>query len=296
MTSTAPTLEALLAGSTRTVEDDLRRWAAGPGTPERLAEAVRYCLLGGGKRLRPALAVLAAGACGMDEPDQTVRRSAAALEMVHTYSLVHDDLPAMDDDELRRGQPTVHVAYGEAMAILVGDALLTRAFELLSQALPDRAPALCRELAQAAGSSGMVAGQVADMGLCELPPGPEGLWYIHERKTGAMIRAAVRMGAIAAGGEPDVVDALGRFGSALGKAFQLYDDLLDEVGSAEALGKTPGKDARNGKRTAVSLLGLEGARRRGEELTAEALGALDRLGERADELRKLANLLTARTY
>jgi geranylgeranyl pyrophosphate synthase len=296
MTSTAATLGELLAEATHTVEDDLRRWAVGPGTPDRLAEAVRYCLLGGGKRLRPALATLSAGACGMDKPDETVRRAAAALEMVHTYSLVHDDLPAMDDDDLRRGQPTVHVAYGEAMAILVGDALLTRAFELLAGARADCVASLCAQLAQAAGSAGMVAGQVADMDLCELPPGADGLWYIHERKTGALIEASVRMGAIGAGADAETVDALGRFGSALGKAFQLYDDLLDETGSVEALGKTPGKDARSGKRTAVSLLGLDGARRRGVQLTAEALGALDRLGERGDKLRKLANLLTARSY
>jgi geranylgeranyl pyrophosphate synthase len=188
------------------------------------------------------------------------------------------------------------VAYGEAMAILVGDALLTRAFELLAGARADCVASLCAQLAQAAGSAGMVAGQVADMDLCELPPGADGLWYIHERKTGALIEASVRMGAIGAGADAETVDALGRFGSALGKAFQLYDDLLDETGSVEALGKTPGKDARSGKRTAVSLLGLDGARRRGVQLTAEALGALDRLGERGDKLRKLANLLTARSY
>ena len=190
-------LGLMLAPYARKVESDLQLWLVDDGVPVSLAEAMHYCVLGGGKRLRPALVYLAAEAAGGSEDDEHVRRSAAAIEMVHTYSLVHDDLPAMDDDSLRRGRPTAHVKFGQAMAILAGDALLTRAFGVLAEG-PAGGPVaeLTGELASAAGAAGMIAGQVADMALCEVPAGLDGLQYIHMRKTAALIRSAARMGAI----------------------------------------------------------------------------------------------------
>jgi len=289
-------LSSLLAGHARQVEADLERWLVEPGTPDTLAEAMRYCALGGGKRLRPALVLMSARAVGGAAQRALARRGAVALEMVHCYSLVHDDLPAMDDDTLRRGRPTAHVKFGEAMAILAGDALLTRAFGLLAESEDARAAGVMAELARAAGPAGMIAGQVADMGLCELPDGLEGLHYIHLHKTAAMIRAAARIGAVCAGATEQQLAAMSTYGESLGLAFQLFDDLLDVTGSAEQIGKTPGKDAEVGKRTHVAELGLERARAAGRELTDAALRSLEPLGPAAESLRTLANLLTQRTH
>jgi farnesyl diphosphate synthase len=216
--------------------------------------------------------------------------------MVHCCSLVHDDLPAMDDDTLRRGRPTAHVKFGQAMAILVGDALLTRAFGLLAKADDRRSGRLTCELARAAGAAGMVAGQVADMDLCQLPEGLEGIRFIHLRKTAAMLRAAARMGAICADADDKTVDALGDYAEAIGLAFQLFDDLLDVTGAAETIGKTPGKDAGADKRTAAAQLSLDGARKLGNELTDRAIASLESLGEKADTLICLTRLLALRTH
>jgi len=290
------TLEGLLAPYASRAESALERRLVEPGAPEEMAEALRYCVLGGGKRLRPALVQMAAEAAG-GRPDATaVELAATAVELVHCYSLVHDDLPAMDDDTLRRGRPTAHVKFGEAMAILVGDALLTRAFGLLGEADGGLAGSLARELANGAGAGGIIAGQAADMGLCRVPEGPEGLNYIHLHKTAALIRAAVRMGALAAGAGAEPLEALTRYGQALGLAFQLIDDLLDVTGDARQLGKTPGKDARDGKRTHAAEMGLEAAAGLGRKLTREALAALAPLGGAAERLRRLAGFLAERTY
>jgi farnesyl diphosphate synthase len=202
----------------------------------------------------------------------------------------------MDNDTLRRGRPTCHVKFGEPMAILVGDALLTRAFEVIALGVSDAAIAreLVRELALAAGPAGMVAGQVADMGLCRLKEGLAGHQYIHQRKTGAIIRAAVRMGGRSAGANEAQLAALSSFGEKVGLAFQVTDDLLDATASAEELGKTPGKDAHAGKQTYVSVMGLEETVRLAGRLTDEALAALSVLGERAKDLKELALLLSRR--
>ena len=222
--------------------------------------------------------------------------AAVAVELVHSYSLVHDDLPALDDDTLRRGRPTAHVRFGEAMAILVGDALLTKAFEVLATGIANGriAARLVAELALAAGPAGMIAGQVADMGLCEVPEGAPGRRYIHDRKTGALMRSAVRMGGICAGAEKAELEALGRFGEKIGLAFQVTDDLLDATGPADVLGKTPGKDAEAGKRTYVAEIGVEQTRNVAADLCLQAVEDLQPLGERAEKLRRLAALLPER--
>ncbi|MFP4105536.1 MAG: polyprenyl synthetase family protein [Phycisphaerae bacterium] len=288
-------LADLLAPHSARAEQDLDRWTVEPGTPDSLAAAMRYCAMGGGKRLRPALVYLSCEAAG-GEIDELTRRAAVAIELVHTYSLVHDDLPAMDDDTLRRGRATAHVKFGEAMAVLAGDALLTRALALPAEPGDPRSAAMVAELAHAAGPAGMIAGQVADMDLCDLADGVAGLEYIHLRKTAAMIRGACRLGAIAAKASEEVTDALGRFAEKLGLAFQVFDDLLDVTASAKQLGKTPGKDAETGKRTYVSLLGVDGAREAGNQLTRQALDALDPLGRRKNKLSRLARLLTDRQH
>ncbi len=300
------TLADLLGSCVAQVEADLAIWGVAPGTPAELGEAMEYCLAGG-KRLRPAITLLSAEAIGSGqttpkgEQEELIRRAAVAVELVHVYSLVHDDLPAMDDDDLRRGRPTAHVKYGQAMAVLVGDALLTRAFGLLAnhctkgKITAARIVQLVAELASAAGSGGMVAGQVADMGLCGVPPGAEGLRYIHVHKTGAMLRAAARMGAIAGGACEKHLQAVTAYADNLGLAFQLFDDLLDATSSVGELGKTPGKDAQSGKRTYLSELGRNGATEFGGRLTDAAINALDPLAERGKKLKLLARLLSQRT-
>ncbi len=293
------TLAELLSPHVTAMEANIDRWLIEPGTPAELAEAMRYCMTGG-KRLRPTLLRLAAEATG-GENQELIDRASLAVEMIHVYSLVHDDLPAMDDDALRRGRPTAHVKFGQAMAILVGDALLTRAMGVIAEAQnPKDNPAvlarLIAELATAAGAVGMVAGQVADMDLCKVPEGIEGLEFIHTRKTGAMLRVAVRMGAMAAGASDDCIKALTEYAGKLGLAFQIFDDLLDATGTAEQLGKTPGKDAQTGKRTYVTLLGIPKAQKLGEQLTEEAITALAPLGEKAQKLQKIARLLTNRKH
>ncbi len=242
--------------------------------PADLASALRYAVLGGGKRLRPALVRLVAEELGGDA--RAAEAPAVALEFVHTYSLVHDDLPCMDDDDLRRGRPACHVVYGEAMAVLVGDALQALAFEEL--AARGRAGAeLVRVLARAAGASGMVGGQVLDLAPAARRPGILGIRDVHGAKTAALFGAAAQMGAIVAGAASGAAAAAQRFGFQLGLAFQAVDDVLDVTGDAATLGKTPGKDAALERDTLVATLGLDGAGREAQERAAGAHAALAEL-------------------
>ncbi len=261
------------------------------GLPAPLLEAMRYSLLAPGKRLRPVLVVLAAEAvqeaCAVSGGGPWP--AACAVEMVHAYSLVHDDLPAMDDDDLRRGLPTCHKKFGEALAILAGDALLTRAFEMLAGGYPaPTAAACCLELARAAGAAGMVGGQADDLAW-EREDNSEartlsGLELLHARKTGALIRASLRLGALSAYAHasgpppPELLERLDGYGRCLGLAFQITDDLLDAEGQAEVAGKRVGKDAARGKLTYPGLLGVERSRARAEALGREAADHLAPLG------------------
>ncbi len=264
--------------------------------PHKLHQAMRYVTLGGGKRLRPLL-VLAASELG--EAEQTaVEQAMAAIEMVHVYSLVHDDMPAMDNDSLRRGKPTCHVQYGEATALLVGDALQTQAFDILSRptALPsERQLKMLSVLAKASGSSGMAGGQAIDLNNVGKAMSQTELERMHGLKTGALIRAAVAMGALAC---PDVDDEvlarLDDYARKLGLAFQVIDDVLDCEADTATLGKTAGKDADNDKPTYVKLMGLAEARRYAEQLVEAAVEALAPLGEKSLRLRQLAQFVTAR--
>ena len=266
-----------------------------PDTPSpRLSAAMRHAALAGGKRLRPLLVYAAGHAFGAEAA--SLDAPAAAVELVHAFSLVHDDLPAMDDDALRRGQPTVHVAYDEATAILAGDALQALAFAVLAAAeLPaETRIALVRELAAASGVAGMCAGQSLDMAATGAELALPQLEALHSLKTGALIRAAVRMGAIAAQAPAAAMPALDRYAGALGLAFQIRDDILDVEGDAAQLGKTAGKDQAQGKNTYPRLLGLEASRKRMAQLESEMAKALEPLGERADALRVLAGFAVAR--
>jgi geranylgeranyl pyrophosphate synthase len=267
------------------------------GPAARLHAAMRYAVLGGGKRLRPALCLAACEACGAD-PDRVVG-PAAAIEMIHTYSLVHDDLPAMDDDPLRRGRPTVHVAFGEAEAILAGDALLTLAFEVLAREPEDprfaerRAEAVA-VVAAAAGAAGMVGGQMAylDSDRSDVEPAP--LDWIHAHKTGALLAASVEVGAIHAGAGEKARAALVDFGRNLGMAFQIVDDILDVTATAEELGKTPGKDARSGKGSYAARFGVDGARNEAERFRDRAIEALAALPGDTSFLESLARYALGR--
>ena len=288
-------LRDLLAPCGAWCEKSLARWLIEPGVPDDLAEAMRYCVMNGGKRLRPAMVRMSAE-IGDGADSELTARAAAAIELVHCYSLVHDDLPAMDDDMLRRGKPTAHVQFGEAMAILAGDALLTRASSVLAESGDPRAAKLVLELTRCAGPAGMIAGQVADMKLCGVPEGLDGVTYIHERKTAALIKAAAAMGGISGGLGDSEIESLGEYGLALGLAFQVFDDVLDVTADVASLGKTPGKDAEADKLTVVAQIGLDGARKLGTELSDRAIAALDRFGARAEKLVELASLLTKRTH
>ncbi len=274
---------------------------AGDGCPVSLAEAMCYSLLAPGKRLRPLLVLLAAEACGGS--DTTAIPAACAVEMVHTYSLIHDDLPAMDDDDLRRGLPTCHKKFGESTAILAGDALLTLAFEVLADGYPPAtAAACCRELARGAGAAGMVGGQADDLAM-ESRAGVgtlEELEFLHARKTGALFRASLRLGVMSAQGErpggadPRTLAAFDAYGRAFGLAFQITDDLLDVESSAEQTGKRVGKDAARGKLTYPGFLGVAESRQRALRLCREAQDALAPLGPAAARLTDLARSIVVR--
>jgi geranylgeranyl diphosphate synthase type II len=263
--------------------------------PSQLAEAIRYSLLAPGKRLRPQLVLMAAEACGGNF--QAALPAAVAVEMIHAYSLVHDDLPAMDDDDLRRGRPTCHKQFDEAIAILVGDALQARAFEVLATGVqpPDRAARCCAELAEAAGAAALVGGQVDDLSAEFRHIGLDRLQSIHRRKTGALFRASLRLGAITAGATSAQFEALSRFGEGLGHAFQIVDDLLDVGGEESSVGKRVGKDRGRGKVTYPALLGIEESRRRAEQLIAQACQELAGFGPAAAPLRELAEFVGKRS-
>jgi geranylgeranyl diphosphate synthase type II len=288
------------------VNDALERFlpavdpAGGAGTPARLASAMRYSVLGGGKRLRPVLCLMAAEACGGNPEAAT--GAACALELIHTYSLIHDDLPAMDNDDLRRGRATCHKAFDEATAILAGDALLTLAFELIAREVEPVSAALrcLRIVAEGAGPAGMVGGQMADLqaqqqALDERNQGSLAeLEAIHRRKTGALLRAPLQMGAVIAGAPQAHQEALDHYGRAVGLAFQIVDDLLDVEGDETKLGKRVGKDCGLGKWTYPRFLGIDGSRRRAQQLADEAAAAIAPLGPRGHRLRALALALLER--
>lgn len=261
-----------------------------PSVPPLLLEAMRYSLLAGGKRLRPVLAIAAFEACGGSGAD--ILECACALEVIHTYSLIHDDLPAMDDDDLRRGRPTNHKVYGEAIAILAGDGLLSEAFLMMlkdSAVIPkDRVFDAIAEVARAAGPGGMVGGQVQDMLSEKTPPDKDTLYYIHRHKTGALIAASVRMGGILAGVDALVMEALSTYGWSLGLAFQIVDDILDVQGDEAELGKPVGSDIEKNKMTYPALYGIDESMRRAEELMHEALSALEVLSARGFDVSALA--------
>jgi geranylgeranyl pyrophosphate synthase len=267
--------------------------------PASIHRAMRYSLMGGGKRLRPLLVIESGRAVGGS--DAELLPFACAVEMIHTYSLIHDDLPAMDDDDLRRGRPASHRAFGEATAILAGDALLTRAFELLARAGeaagPEQAARWWRAtalLAEAGGTSGLIGGQVEDLDSEGIAVTPEVLERIHRAKTGALLGAAVRGGAVLSGASGSALEALDRYARAIGLAFQIVDDLLDATQPSAKLGKTPGKDAAAGKATWVSLYGIVVARRRAQGLLQEALAALEPLGGRGQVLGAIARRIVER--
>ncbi|MCU0247091.1 MAG: polyprenyl synthetase family protein [Bryobacter sp.] len=288
--------EYLAAGQQR-VEAALDRWVPPENEPpESIHRAMRYSLFAGGKRIRPALAMAAAEAVGANP--QTAVDAACALEMIHTYSLIHDDLPAMDDDDLRRGRPTCHKVFGEAIAILAGDALCTLAFQVLGQTSswpPETRLRMIEELSRASGTvGGMIAGQVFDIEGENQPPEARLLERIHRAKTGAILRASLRMGALAAEADPAQFDALSRFGEHVGLAFQIVDDILDIEMPSEALGKTAGKDAAQNKITFPAVYGLAESKRMAESELAAAHAALEPFGDRAARLRELAGLIVYR--
>ncbi|MGC2063035.1 MAG: polyprenyl synthetase family protein [Thermodesulfovibrionales bacterium] len=265
--------------------------------PAVLSEAVTYSLQAGGKRIRPILCLAAYEACGCNSAD--IISFSAALEMIHTYSLIHDDLPSMDNDDLRRGKPTSHKVYGEAIAILAGDALLTEAFSIFagpSSCIKAEAQlAVVRELAAASGMKGMVAGQVQDMLSENAEPDEETLRFIHRHKTAALLSASVRIGAMLAGAQAGIFEAISVYGDNVGLAFQVVDDILDIVGETEVIGKPKGSDEKKKKLTYPRLYGIEKSRAIAEGLVAAAVDSLRGFGREADPLRGIASYLLSRT-
>jgi geranylgeranyl diphosphate synthase type II len=270
--------------------------------PPRLIDAIEYSLTAGGKRLRPALVLECWKACadeqsntGDDSSYRSALAAAAAVELIHTFSLVHDDLPAMDDDDLRRGRPTNHKVFGEAMAILAGDAMVTLAFEVLAtDAQPQSVPGLVRTLAWASGPEGMIGGQVLDIDGENVSLNLDQLKRLHGMKTGALLAASCRLGAIAAGADDATVQAMSRYGAHLGLAFQIVDDLLDVLSTPEQLGKATKKDAGKGKNTYPTLLGLDASRHEAERQLVSAIDALKPLGDRGHALAALAQFAVRR--
>ena len=292
------TVHQYLQEQGRQIEAALNRWVP-PETepPANIHRAMRYSLFAGGKRIRPALCVAAGRTVADHVPG--LDDAACTLELIHTYSLIHDDLPALDNDDLRRGRPTCHKVFGEAMAILAGDSLLTLAFQVLARipdASADARVALADELATAAGTvRGMIGGQVHDIEGEGQPPTPELLEAIHRAKTGALLRASVRMGAICAGADRDQLEALSAYGEHVGLAFQIIDDVLDVEQPSEALGKTAGKDVQQGKITFPAVYGLERSKEMAQEELALAHDCLSPFGDRAYRLHELADLIVQRT-
>ena len=292
------TLQAYLADQVRAVDTALNEWVpAEQVEPASIHQAMRYSLFAGGKRIRPVLAMAAARA--ISETVTGVEQAAATLELIHTYSLIHDDLPALDNDDLRRGRPTCHKVFGDAMAILAGDALLTLAFEVLSRLTKVSAEiriVLVEELSRAAGTvGGMIGGQVHEIEGERKAPTAMLLESIHRAKTGALLRASVRMGAIYAGASERALADLSTYGEHIGLAFQIIDDVLDVEQSSDALGKTAGKDQAQQKITFPAVYGLEQSRKMAEAERLAAHQALQSFGSRAERLREIADFIVLRT-
>ena len=297
--TTEPGFEAFLAGCRTRVESSLDQLLPRPKLPpQRLHEAMRYAALGGGKRIRPVLVYAAGKVCGA--PPERLDIVAAAVELIHAYSLVHDDLPAMDDDDLRRGRPTCHRAFDEATAILAGDALQTLAFRVLAHVpeldLPaERRLRMIDELALASGCRGMAGGQALDIDATGRSLSLAELENMHIHKTGALIRASVRLGANCADQvEEQTLRRLDRYAKCIGLAFQIRDDILDVEGDTDTLGKTRGKDAAANKPTYPALLGLDGAREMADDLLGDALTSLQPFDDSAEPLRDLARYIVGR--
>lgn len=293
--------EAYLAEHAERVDKALAEYMPTlPAPAKELEKAMRYSLFAGGKRLRPILALASAEAVGADPA--VALPAACALEFIHTYSLIHDDLPAMDNDDWRRGKPTNHVVFGEAQAILAGDGLLTQAFYILATGpYPpsvgrEQILAAIAEIAGAAGAEGMVGGQSADIRAQGKSGDPETLYYIHTHKTGALLKASVRVGALLAGASSSVLSSLTLYGEKLGLAFQISDDVLDSTGDPRLLGKPVKNDAAKQKLTYVTLYGLEKARAEAKRLAEEAEAALVELGPAAEPLRYLARFTVERNH
>ncbi len=291
---------AILAERRKAVDAALERWLPmQEAVPPKIHEAMRYSVFAGGKRLRPVLALLACEA--VEGKPEDALPVAAALEMIHTYSLIHDDLPAMDDDDFRRGRPTCHKVFGEAIAVLAGDALLTQAFLVLADPSASGIPARRRlqivaEIAEAAGSQGMVGGQAVDI-LAEGHAIDVGtLLYLHTHKTGALIRASIRAGGLAGGATGASLDALTQYGDRIGLAFQIVDDILDIEGSTAEMGKTAGSDLRRKKATYPAVMGLEASKREATRLLQEGKDALRPLGAQGWALAALADFVGQRRY
>ena len=291
-------LAEYLSDRSRLVDRALDRFLPRAATkPETIHKAMRYSLFAGGKRMRPVLVLAVAEACG-GKLDSALP-AACAVECIHTYSLIHDDLPCMDDDDLRRGRPTNHKVFGEGVAVLAGDALLTIAFEILASASPTSRYSIAaqiRELASASGSQWLIGGQVADLeGEGRNLTGTE-LRYIHRCKTAALLTASIRLGAMSANATPARLKALTDFGQSLGLAFQVIDDILDVTQTTEKLGKTAGKDLKAIKATFPSIYGLDKSRSEARKLTAAAHAALKPFGAKGSRLREIADYLLAREY
>jgi geranylgeranyl diphosphate synthase type II len=294
-------IEVFLVEHGRLVEDALDRYLPSAGaSPQAVHAAMRHSVFAGGKRLRPILVIAAAEVAGLAPED--VLPSACAVELIHTYSLIHDDLPAMDDSPTRRGRPTCHVAFGEAMAVLAGDALHALAFELLARnaaaegCSPARVLAAIAELGRSIGTAGMVGGQALDLLAAGAPPDETAVRRIHRLKTGSLIRAALRIGGILGDADPITLGALDQYGEHMGLAFQIVDDILDVVGEPSKLGKRTGSDATLAKATFPAVFGVEQSRRLAETGTRRAIDALAPVGARGDRLRELASLLLAREH
>lgn len=294
-------LDAYLKAGKEVIDDALERYLPGEDNfPPLIFKAMRYSLFAGGKRIRPVLCLAAVEASGANELCPSVLPVACALEMIHTYSLIHDDLPAMDDDDCRRGIPTSHRVFGEDIAILAGDALLTEAFSLMSRKElmegipPDRILAVIHEIAVAAGCLGMIGGQVADVRSEATSVDAETLHFIHTRKTGAMILASVKAGALLAGAGQKNLNALSTYGRNIGLAFQIVDDILNVEGDRLITGKSTGSDVSRGKVTFPAVFGLEESRRRAGELVEQALSAVSGFDDRASALRMLARHIMER--
>lgn len=295
------TFQHRLSASAALAEDRLAEWlgrASHPAIPTRLADAMRHAALGGGKRLRPFLVIESARLCGLEA--EAALNAGVALECVHCYSLVHDDLPAMDDDDMRRGRPTVHRAFDEATAILAGDALLTLAFEIAADPATHPDPAVRAELAlalaRASGGAGMAGGQMLDLAAEGRALGEAEILTLQAMKTGALIRFGCEAGGILGRADDGARKALHDYGAALGQAFQLADDLLDVEGDAALIGKATAKDAGAGKATLVALIGVERARARLSELVARARAALAPFGARAHILAETADFVASRSH